>query len=322
VSHEAEVLYYKELFSSESNSIKRLWNNLNMVCSCKQKRTKLNIQKLVVNNLTVNETPDICNGLNSFFATIGEKLVDELVKENPNWNVDDHKKYLSKPVKHSVSCEPVTTYELSRVIADLKISKSPGPDEISLKLVKKIVAEISEPLLHIYNLSFLTGVVPNELRVAKVIPIFKKEDPSLQGNYRPILLPNIFDKLLEKLMHGQVSKYLTMNNLLYDYQFGFRKRHSTALALIEVVDNIYHNLDEGNRCCGVYLDLQKAYDTVNHELLLIKLYNCGIRGILHKWFRSYLTNRQQFTCVVGARSSGLTITCGVPQGSVLGPLLF
>ena len=103
------------------------------------------------------------------------------------------------------------------------------------------------------------------------------------------------------------------------YQFGFRKRHSTA---IEVVDNIYHNLYEGNRCCGVHLDLQKAFDTVNHELLLSKLYNYGIRSIVHKWFRSYLTNRQQFTCVAGARSSGLSITCGFPQGSVLGPLLF
>ena len=109
---------------------------------------------MVVNNSTVNETPDICNGLNSFFATIGEKLVDELVKENPNWSIDDHKKYLSKPFKHSIFCEPVTKYELSRVIADLKISKSPGPDEISPKVVKEIAAEISEPLLHIYYLSF------------------------------------------------------------------------------------------------------------------------------------------------------------------------
>jgi hypothetical protein len=123
-------------------------------------------------------------------------------------------------------------------------------------------------------------------------------------------------------MYSCVYKFLTMNNVLYDYQFGFRKRHSTALALIEVVDNIYHNLDEGNRCCGVYLDLQKAFDTVNHELLLSKLHNYGIRAIVHKWFRSYLTNRQQFTCVAGARSSSLSINCGVPQGSVLEPLLF
>ena len=107
-------------------------------------------------------------------------------------DVDDHKKYLSKLVKHSISCEPVTTYELSSVIADLKISKSPGPDEISTALVKKIVTETSEPLLHIYNLFFITGVVPNELKVAKVIPIFKKGDPSLLGSYRPISLLNIY----------------------------------------------------------------------------------------------------------------------------------
>jgi len=162
-------------------------------------------------------------------------------------------------------CEPVTTCELSRVIPDLKISKSHGPDEISPKLFKEILTEINDPLLHIYNLSLLSGIVPKELKVAEEIPIFKKGDPSLPGNYRPISLLNIFDKLLEKLMYSRVYKYLTMNNVLYNYQFGFRKRHSTALAQIEVVDNIYHNLNEGNRCCGVYLDLQKAFDTVHHS---------------------------------------------------------
>ena len=119
--------------------------------------------------------------------------------------------------------------------------------EISPKLVKETETEISEPLLHIYNLSLLTGVAPNELKVAKVIPIFIKGDSSLPSNYGPISLLNIFDKLLEKIMYSRVYKYTTTNNALYDYQFGFCKRHSTALTLIEVVDNIYHNLDEGNR---------------------------------------------------------------------------
>jgi hypothetical protein len=98
-------------------------------------------------------------------------------------------------------------------------------------------------------------------------------------------------------MYSRLYKHLATNNVLYDYQFGFRKGHSTALAILEVVDNIYQNLDKGNVCSGVYLDLQKAFDTVNHEILLGKLYNYGIRGVVQQWFKSYLTNRQQFTCI-------------------------
>ena len=164
--------------------------------------------------------------------------------------------------------------------------------------------------------------MPNKLKVAKVIPIYKKGDPTHPGNYRPISLLNIFDKILEKLMYSRLYKHLATNSVLYDYQFGFRKGHSTALAILEVVDNIYQNLDKGNICSGVYLDLHKAFDTVNHEILLGKLYNYGIRGVVLQWFKSYLTNRQQFTCIADTRSTNLNITCGVPQGSVLGPLLF
>jgi retron-type reverse transcriptase len=124
------------------------------------------------------------------------------------------------------------------------------------------------------------------LKVAKVIPIYKKGDPTHPGNYRSISLLNIFDKILEKLMYSRLYKHLATKNVLYDYQFGFRKGHSTALAILEVVDNIYQNLDKGNVCSGVYLDLQKAFDTANHEILLGKLYNYGIRGVAQQWFKS------------------------------------
>ena len=148
----------------------------------------------------------------------------------------------------------------------------------------------------------MTGVVPDKLKIGKVIPVYKKGDSSLPTNYRPISLLSIFDKLLEKLMYKRVYTFLTENNILYPYQFCFRKNHSTSLALIDVIDNIYSCLDNNETVVGIYVDLQKAFDIVDHNIPLYKLYNCGVRGIAHKWFVNCLYNRKQFTSVNNAVS--------------------
>ena len=181
---------------------------------------------------------------------------------------------------------------------------------------------ITPYLTHIFNLSLSKGEFPNSLKVAKVVPIFKKGDPALPENYRPIsLLPSI-NKLLEKIIEKRIRNFLVEKNILYEYQFGFRTGYSTSQALMEIINNIYTHLDNGQHILGVYLDLKKAFDTVDHSILLTKLHHYGIRGLSHSLMKSYLQDRKQVMHVNGSYSKYMAISTGVPQGSVLGPLLF
>ena len=142
------------------------------------------------------------------------------------------------------------------------------------------------------------------------------------NNYRPISVLNTFSKVFERLMYDRLTKFLDKYNVLYQNQFGFRQGHSTHHALITLVDKITKSLDNGDIVIGVFLDLKKAFDTVNHKIILKKLYHYGIRGNLNKWFESYLADRSQYVLFNGKTSDTRNVNCGVPQGSILGPLLF
>jgi len=148
--------------------------------------------------------------------------------------------------------------------------------------------------------------------MSKVIPVHKKAEKHLVSNYRPISLLSVFDKILEKLMYFCLYNYLTANNILSAHQFGFRKNHSTSLALINVIDEIYKHLDNHQKIIGIYLDLQKAFDTIDHEILLCKLYRYGVRGSVYEWFKSYLSDRHQFAYVNCTCSELGDVKCGVP----------
>ena len=222
----------------------------------------------------------------------------------------------------SVYLESITKNELLSLMDNINLRKSPGSDNIGPKLIKDAKNLLIDPLVYIYNLSFETGIVPSQLKLAKVIPIYKKGSKASPSNYRPISMLSIFEKLIERLMYNRLIKFLTKFKILNKNQFGFRKSHSTTLALIEVIDEIYENLDNNNHVMGIFLDLQKAFDSVSHSILLDKVYAYGIRGPAHKWLKNYLNNRTQYVTINGYSSTISTITYGVPQGSILGPLLF
>ena len=181
---------------------------------------------------------------------------------------------------------------------------------------------IFAPLADIINLSLLKGNFPDKLKIAKIIPIFKAEDPNFFVNYRPISLLSNFSKFFEKVMYNRLVEFAEKHDILYRCQFGFRKNHSTSHALIYLVNKIASAIDQHETTVGVYLDLSKAFDTLDHQILFAKLEHYGICDVTLQWFKSYFACRQQFVQFNQACSPMQTIQCGVPQGSILGPLLF
>ena len=218
--------------------------------------------------------------------------------------------------------DPVDGDEVCKIISQLKLNKGCGPFSIPSQVLFHMQNELAKPISWIANICFITGIHPNKLKLAKVIPIFKKGSKLSTANYRPISLLSNINKIIEKLVFSRVFSFLKINDVIYEKQFGFRPKHSTSHALLNIVDTISNSLDKGKMAAGVFVDFQKAFDTVDHSILISKLNHYGIRGEMNDWFKSYLTNRKQCVSILGFESSYKTIEYGVPQGSVLGPLLF
>ena len=270
---------------------------------------------MINNNISTNKE-QIANAFNKFYVNIGPSFSEKI----PDGSKDPLS-YINKYVMDSMLVTETTCDEIKNIIVSLKNSSSDW-DDIHSKVLKRSYNYYFQVLTHIFNLSLTQGIFPQELKLARVIPLYKNEDKMLINNYRPVSVLPLFSKILERLMFNRLEMFINKHDILYKYQFGFRKGYSTTMSLLILVDKIKSALDNGDIVVEVFLDLSKAFDTVNHDILLRKLYKYGIRGVSYNWFKSYLFQRKQYVVFNNTKSAERYVTCGVPQGSILEPLLF
>ena len=242
-------------------------------------------------------------------------------KEIPKVQNISPTKFLKERNKFNFLIAHISNEEVLDIVNSLS-NKATGPYSVPLKLLILISDLIIIPLCNIINMSLFSGIYPDKLKIVKVIPTHKGGSTQDLNNFRFISLLCIFDKIIEKIIHARLYEFLELHNILYVNQFGFRKNNSTIFALMQITEKIKESIDSGKFGCGIFIDLRKAFDTVNHDILLHKLDHYGIRGSILNWFKSYLTNRKQYVDINGESSKIKEISCGVSQSSVLGPLLF
>ena len=307
--------YYQNTLLQNKQNPKRLWKTLSNIIP-NDTQTNNSPKTITRDGIEISEKKEIAEVFNNFFASIGSQLASAF-----NFSDTFHICPVINKSTFHFSQIPLSTVQ--KTISTLDNSKATGLDRIGVRVLKSGSPIISFYLTHIFNLSLRTGCVPKCWKKKRVTPVFKKGDTDDVNNYRPISIIPIAMKIFEKIVHSQVSTFLDATNILQSSQSGFRNKHSTDTAVLCVSDFILEELGKGRYVGAVLIDLKKAFDTVDHRILLKKLFCYGIRDAPFEWFESYLKDRVQCTVVDDTHSSFITEdSYGVPQGSVLGPLLF
>ena len=306
--------YYHALFDLRKNYIKKTWNTIRDLLS--QNSTRKNIRSILINNVEVTDPEELANKFNDYFSTIAIELDSQIPPSNnsPLCNMAPSR-------QNSFFIYPVTLAECIDIISKLK-NTSYGINNLPVKLLKYAKQSLAYPISKLINKSFEVGHFPACLKTACVTPVYKAGDSQAISNYRPISVLPLLSKIFERCMANRMLNYIDKYILLSPNQFGFRRKKSTLDALICLTEYIYNSLNDKSHAVSILVDLRKAFDTVNHQILLAKLHHYGFRGVALNWFRTYLSNRIQTVRIQDKISTPRTLNIGVPQGSILGPLLF
>ena len=314
--------YYRQKCIEFKHNTTKLWKMINRIISKENDKTNC-IEYLKIENINHYDSKVIAEEFGKYFSNVGKNLAKNIPKSQ--CSVENYLKKIPANTK-SLFMTPTTPQEIQEIISGLANKSSSGYDNITNTLLKQLQFSLSEPLTIIFNKSLESGEFPHEMKKADVIPLYKAKEKYLVMNYRPISLLLTISKVLEKIVYKRTYGFLNDTNQLYQSQYGFRSGHSCESAICELVGTIAKNQEEGLHTIGLFIDLSKAFDTLDHKILLQKLHKYGVRGICLDWFTSYLDKREMRSkCIVNDNttySSYYDMDYGTPQGSCLGPLLF
>lgn len=309
----AKKKYLQEYIHNEQSDSKALWAQVKDLCNDRKPEPDVQFAELLDDE--ISDSTDVAEKFNNYYTSLGRSYAEKI--QSPK-KIPPEIPFLS----HSFFISPTDPTEVEKIIAELKSKKAVGFDGLRAETLKRIRREIAQPLSHLVNLYISEGIFPDILKIGIIRPIYKNGDKSRINNYRPITLLSTLAKVVERILKVRMVKFLGKYEILSKNQFGFREGKSTEDALKALIGKIYNCMDEQQPCLGIFIDLSKAFDTVSHDKLLDKLYAYGFRGVAYNLMKSYLSNRKQIVEINGHRSGERVVTYGVPQGTVLGPLLF
>ena len=313
----AKLNFYQNYFQRNITNMKNTWSKINELLG--NKSSKAEIKSLfIVEGEEITCEKEIAGHFNSFFISVGQ----DLARTIDNGNHHNFKDYLDNKMPSLFSFKQINQPDIIKYCNQLKSKHSTGHDNISTAFFKQIIHQLSRPLMLIFNQIIEKGVFPKQLKIAKVIPLYKKDDKTAFTNYRPISLLPAVSKLYEKILASQIKDYFNSQDLFFPNQYGFRSGHSTEFATLDFIDKIHGLMDCKETPFSIFMDLSKAFDTLQHNILLYKLENYGFNEQALALCNSYLSGRQQFVKFKNTVSGMKEVKLGVPQGSILGPLFY